>query len=90
MRCEPEWEQWQAREFLHVEPVVIREAGHTSIVLDHVDEVVDAATRGLAPAQSPVAAGARGGRSLPSPRPELRDPARRSTNEMDGLGSPAS
>ena len=83
----PEWEQWQAREFLHVEPVVIREAGHTSIVLDHVDEVVDAATRGLAPAQSPVAAGARGEPvPLPSPRPELRDPARRSTNEMDGLG----
>jgi hypothetical protein len=55
----PEWEQWQAREFLHVEPVVIRGAGHVNIVLDHVDEVVDAATRDFAPPRSPVAAGTR-------------------------------
>ncbi len=66
----PEWEQWQAREFLHVEPVVIPGAGHTDIVLEHVDEVIDAATAGLVPARSPVAAGARGEPvRLPYPRP---------------------
>ncbi len=43
----PEWEQWQAREILHVEPVVIKDAGHTDIILDHVSETVDAATRNL-------------------------------------------
>ncbi len=43
----PEWEQWAAREYLHVEPVVIKEAGHATIVLNHVSEVVDAATKGL-------------------------------------------
>ena len=42
----PEWEQWAAREYLHVEPVVVRGAGHAE-VLQHVGEVVDAATSGL-------------------------------------------
>ena len=43
----PEWEQWAAREYLHVEPVVIKGAGHANIVLNHASEVVDAATKGL-------------------------------------------
>jgi hypothetical protein len=43
----PEWEQWAAREYLHVEPVVVRGAGHANIVRKHTKEVVDAATKGL-------------------------------------------
>jgi hypothetical protein len=43
----PEWEQQVAREYLHVEPVIIRGAGHANIVLKYVDEVADAATKGL-------------------------------------------
>jgi hypothetical protein len=43
----PEWEQWAAREYLHVEPVVVRGAGHANIVLKYAKEVVDAATKGL-------------------------------------------
>jgi hypothetical protein len=43
----PEWEQRTAREFLHVEPVVVGGAGHANIVLKYVKEVVDAATKGL-------------------------------------------
>jgi hypothetical protein len=39
-----EWEQRAAREYLHVEPVVIAGAGHSDFVLGHVSEVVDAAT----------------------------------------------
>lgn len=39
----PEWEQQAAREYLHVEPVVIAGAGHADIVRHHVEEVVDAA-----------------------------------------------
>jgi hypothetical protein len=42
----PEWEQWAAREYLHVEPVVVKGAGHAEI-LKHTGEVVDAATAGL-------------------------------------------
>ncbi len=43
----PQWEQWAAREYLHVEPVVVKGAGHASIVLNYTSEVVDAATKGL-------------------------------------------
>jgi hypothetical protein len=43
----PEWEQHAAREYLHVEPVVISGAGHGNIVVKYVKEVVDAATKGL-------------------------------------------
>ena len=45
----PEWEQWAAREYLHVEPVVVKGAAHANIVLyvKYVEEVVDAATKGL-------------------------------------------
>jgi hypothetical protein len=43
----PAWEQWAARTYLHVEPVVIKGAGHSSIIFSHVGEVVDAATAGL-------------------------------------------
>ncbi len=45
----PEWEQRAAREYLHVEPVVVKGAGHANIVLyvKYVKEVVDAATKGL-------------------------------------------
>src|SRR6266700_121421 len=41
----PQWEQWAAREYLHVEPVIIKGAGHASIVLNYTSEVVDAATK---------------------------------------------
>lgn len=44
----PAWEQWAAREYLGVEPVVIKGAGHANIVLGpYAREVVDAATDGL-------------------------------------------
>jgi len=43
----PQWEQWAAREYLHVEPVIIPGAGHANIVLDYVSDVVDAATNEL-------------------------------------------
>ena len=43
----PEWEQRAAREYLHVEPVVVRDAGHANIVSKYAKEVVDAATKGL-------------------------------------------
>ena len=43
----PAWEQWAAREYLHVEPVVIKGAGHATIILNQVSEVIDAATEGL-------------------------------------------
>lgn len=39
----PEWEQRAAREYLHVEPVVVAGAGHSDIVAHHIGEVVDAA-----------------------------------------------
>jgi hypothetical protein len=42
----PEWEQATAREYLHVEPVVIKGARHSNIVY-YVKEVADAATKGL-------------------------------------------
>ena len=43
----PEWEQYIAREYLHVEPVVIKGAGHANIVLKYAGEVADASTKGL-------------------------------------------
>jgi hypothetical protein len=43
----PEWEQRAAREYLHVEPVVVVGAGHGNIVVKYAKEVVDAATKGL-------------------------------------------
>jgi hypothetical protein len=44
----PEWEQQRAaRESLHVEPVVVKGAGHANIVAKYAKEVVDAATKGL-------------------------------------------
>lgn len=45
----PEWEQWAAREYLHVEPVVVKGARHANILLyvNYAKEVVDAATKGL-------------------------------------------
>lgn len=44
----PSWEQWAAREYLHVEPVVIPGAAHADIVLPpYASQVVAAATRGL-------------------------------------------
>jgi len=42
----PEWEQKTAREYLHVEPVVIKGAGHANI-LYFVNDVADVATKGL-------------------------------------------
>lgn len=39
----PEWEQQAAREYLHVEPVVVAGAGHSDILQHHLAEVVDAA-----------------------------------------------
>jgi hypothetical protein len=43
----PEWEQWAARKYLHVEPVVIKGAGHANIVLNYASDVVAAAIKGL-------------------------------------------
>lgn len=43
----PEWEQWAAREFLHVEPVVVKGAGHASILHRHPAKIVEAATAGI-------------------------------------------
>lgn len=43
----PEWERRAAREYLHVEPVVVEGAGHANIVVKYTKEVVDAATKGL-------------------------------------------
>ena len=43
----PEWEQRIAREYLHVEPVVVKGAGHANIIWLYAKEVVDAATKGL-------------------------------------------
>jgi predicted esterase YcpF (UPF0227 family) len=43
----PQWQQQTAREYLHVEPVVVADAGHGNIVTKYVKEVVDAATKGL-------------------------------------------
>ena len=50
----PEWEQRAAREYLHVEPVVIAGAGHSDIVMNHVSAVVDAAL--LQPQKQPSVA----------------------------------
>jgi hypothetical protein len=44
---QPEWEQWAAREYLHVEPIVIKGAGHANILIRNAREIVDAATKGL-------------------------------------------
>jgi hypothetical protein len=55
----PAWEQCAAREYLHVDPIVIPGAKHSDIVYS-VREVVDAATRGLTPTNAP----------LPGPAPE--------------------
>jgi hypothetical protein len=43
----PQWEQWAAREYLHVEPVVVAGAGHANIVQTYTRDVVDAAINGL-------------------------------------------
>ena len=43
----PEWQQRTAREYLHVDPVVVSGAGHGNIVVKYAKEVVDAATKGL-------------------------------------------
>lgn len=52
----PEWEQWAAREYLHVEPVVVKRASHASIVLPpHASQVVAAATQGLQANEAPTA-----------------------------------
>ena len=58
----PAWEQWAAREYLHVDPVVIPNAQHADII-QYVREVVDAATCGLTPTNPP----------LPGPAPEPRN-----------------
>jgi hypothetical protein len=44
---QPDWEQRTAREYLHVEPVVVQGAGHSNIVTKYAKEVVDAATKAL-------------------------------------------
>jgi dienelactone hydrolase len=43
----PEWEQRAAREYLHVEPVVIKGARHANIIWLYFKELADAATKGL-------------------------------------------
>ena len=55
----PEWEQWAAREYLRVEPVVIPGAGHGNIVAPpYASEVVSAATQGIEATGAPVGAAA--------------------------------
>lgn len=49
----PAWEQSAAREYLHVDPIVIPGAKHSDIIY-YVREVVDAATRGLTPTNPPL------------------------------------
>jgi len=49
---DPAWEQWIAREYLRVEPIVIPGAKHSDIVY-FVRQIVDGATRGLAPTSPP-------------------------------------
>ena len=43
----PEWQESAARKYLHVEPVVVKGAGHGNIVVKYAGEVADAATKGL-------------------------------------------
>jgi len=43
----PQWEQYVPREYLHVEPVVIKGAGHGNIVVKYAGEVADAAAKRL-------------------------------------------
>jgi hypothetical protein len=43
----PQWEQEAARDYLHVAPVVIRDAGHGNIVMKYAGEVAEAAVKGL-------------------------------------------
>jgi hypothetical protein len=43
----PEWERLAARKYLHVEPVVVKGAGHANIVWMYSKAVVDAATKGF-------------------------------------------
>jgi predicted esterase YcpF (UPF0227 family) len=44
----PEWEQMAARKYLHVEPIIIKGAGHSNIIRGkYAGEVVDAATKGF-------------------------------------------
>lgn len=71
----PAWEQWAAREYLHVDPTVIPVAQHSDIIY-FVREVVDAATRGLTPTNPP----------LPGPAPE---PLTVPTLSTDAATSPA-
>jgi len=61
----PAWEQWAAREYLHVDPIVIPGAQHADIIL-YLREVVDAATHGLTPTNPPLPGPAPAPRSLPS------------------------
>ena len=59
----PQWEQRAARQYLHVEPVIVPGAGHSDIVSSHVGAVVDAALLQPQPQAQPS-----GGRVRPSRR----------------------
>lgn len=69
----PAWEQRAAREYLHVEPVVIPGAMHSDII-QYTREVVDAATQGLTPSNppqpTPAAAPQSGVGSAPAQAPQ--------------------
>jgi hypothetical protein len=56
----PEWEQQAARRYLQVEPVIVKGAGHSDIVMRHVGEIVDAAL--LLPPKERAGVGARSSR----------------------------
>ncbi len=43
----PEWEQSAARRFLGVEPIVVADAGHSTIVTQYAAQLADACVRGL-------------------------------------------
>ncbi|HKS69922.1 MAG TPA: VC0807 family protein [Ktedonobacterales bacterium] len=74
----PEWEQWAAREYLHVEPVVIPRAAHGDIVFPpYASQVVAAATRGLqVGAEAPAAAHTTATGAWTTERPGQPGPAR--------------
>jgi hypothetical protein len=46
----PEWQQRAAREFLHVEPVILAGARHATALRTHRREIAEAISRGLRPA----------------------------------------
>src|SRR5579871_885725 len=76
----PAWEQWAAREYLHVDPIVIPGAKHSDIIY-YAREVVDAATRGLTPTNPPLPG--------PAPEPLNLPPGAAASPAQPGVTAPA-